>query len=246
MKNRKYHLLLGIIAAILYLLVSGQTELPHADEQGLIDRANPTLAGIKELHVFTIQPDGEPDKDGLVWAELDKRVQRKLKDANVNVKPMSPFPRPELRIYIDLLKLPDSQKYVFRTQTTLARDVILPLQRNVHMRADVWKTKPLMRTVPIQSMPVELTDAVLEQADAFICAYLAANHPDNRTSDEPANNTISPQPLGHKFVASKNSKIFHKPECSSVKRIKPENLITYNNRPEAINAGKRPCKKCNP
>jgi len=50
----------------------------------------------------------------------------------------------------------------------------------------------------------------------------------------------------YKYVASKNSKVFHKPECSWAKRIKPENLAGYNSRDEAMKAGKRPCKLCNP
>jgi methylphosphotriester-DNA--protein-cysteine methyltransferase len=48
------------------------------------------------------------------------------------------------------------------------------------------------------------------------------------------------------FVASKNSRVFHKPECSSAKRILEENLVVYSSREEAINSGKRPCKRCNP
>jgi len=48
------------------------------------------------------------------------------------------------------------------------------------------------------------------------------------------------------YVASKNSKVFHKPECRWAKRIKPENLVGYSSRDEAIKAGKRPCKQCKP
>ena len=48
------------------------------------------------------------------------------------------------------------------------------------------------------------------------------------------------------YVASKNSKVFHKPECRWAKRIKPDNLVGYNSKDEAIKAGKRPCKQCKP
>jgi len=50
----------------------------------------------------------------------------------------------------------------------------------------------------------------------------------------------------YKFVASQSSKVFHKPECRWAKRINPDNLVGYNSRDEAIKAGKRPCKVCNP
>lgn len=51
---------------------------------------------------------------------------------------------------------------------------------------------------------------------------------------------------GYGYVASKNSKVFHKPDCRWAKRIKPENLVGYSSRDEAIKAGKRPCKQCKP
>lgn len=47
------------------------------------------------------------------------------------------------------------------------------------------------------------------------------------------------------YVASKNSEVFHKPECSNAQRIKPANLIRFKTRDEAA-AAKRPAKDCNP
>ncbi|MFH1613491.1 MAG: Ada metal-binding domain-containing protein [Planctomycetota bacterium] len=54
----------------------------------------------------------------------------------------------------------------------------------------------------------------------------------------------SPKELS--FVASKNSKVFHRSDCLSAKNILPDNLVHYKTRTEAINAGKKPCKRCNP
>ncbi|MFI4913227.1 MAG: Ada metal-binding domain-containing protein [Sedimentisphaeraceae bacterium JB056] len=48
------------------------------------------------------------------------------------------------------------------------------------------------------------------------------------------------------FICSKNSKIFHKKDCTWIDRIKPENRVTYETREEAVEAGKRPCSKCKP
>ena len=48
------------------------------------------------------------------------------------------------------------------------------------------------------------------------------------------------------YVASRNSKIFHRPDCGYVKRILPKNLIGFNSREEAIKSGRRPCKSCKP
>ena len=48
------------------------------------------------------------------------------------------------------------------------------------------------------------------------------------------------------FVGSSRSPVFHKASCPSVKKLSPNNLVTYGSRDEAIQAGKRPCPICNP
>lgn len=96
-----------------------------------------------------------------------------------------------------------------------------------------------MQAVSIQNMPVAVTNVVLEQVEAFIHAYLAANPKGVKLSAKSA-------AAEYKYIASKNSKVFHKPDCSSAKKIKLENLVTYNSRGEITKAGKRPCKICKP
>lgn len=259
MGTKKYYLILAVVTGILCIPALGEVERPRFDEQGLLGRANPTLAGIEQLYVSIVPPDTEPNKDSLVREELQSKVEHKLKKAGIKyVKPRS-LPKPELRIYIDMLKLPDSQKYVFRIQTTLARTVTLPAQRNLHLPADVWKTEPVMRAASVQSMPAEVTAVVLEQVEAFINCYMVANPPDKQPADAGTSGTASltmpkeqskppakPAVAEYKYVASKNSKVFHRPDCSSAKRILPKNLVGYNSRDETIKAGKRPCKRCKP
>ena len=50
----------------------------------------------------------------------------------------------------------------------------------------------------------------------------------------------------YKYAALKNSEVFHYISCSYVASIKPENLILFKTREEAIASGRRPCKKCKP
>jgi hypothetical protein len=95
----------------------------------------------------------------------------------------------------------------------------------------------------------------LQQVDSFVESYLAANP---QGGQAPAANNVSiapkeqvkpaakPAVAKYEYVASKNSKVFHKPECSSAKRILQKNLVSYNRRDEALKAGKRPCKICKP
>ncbi len=52
--------------------------------------------------------------------------------------------------------------------------------------------------------------------------------------------------LDHKYVASKASDKYHFPHCEWAKKIKAENLITFETAKEARAAGYLPCKVCKP
>jgi hypothetical protein len=190
--------------------------------------------------------------------ELEVRIINKLGECGIRISTAiggDILNIPELRVGMDMLKLEDLQQYVFHIQTSLATKVSLSGQPPFCIKADVWKAEPAMQAVSVQSMPSAVTSAVLEQVEAFIHAYLAANPPNKRPTD--ANDiSIAPKehlkpvakstPAEYKYVASKNSSVFHKLDCIWAKRIKPENLIGYNSRDEAINTGKRPCRQCKP
>lgn len=166
---------------------------------------------------------------------------------------------PKLRVDIEMITLDDSQQYIFRIQTSLVRTVALQAQPNLHFHADVWKKTSPMQPVSVQNMPAVVIGVVLEQVDDFIADYRLANPPGKQPPDVndiavalptvPGKQTKPPVKLTtaeHKFVASKNSKVFHKADCHWAKRIKPANLVTYSTRDKATEAGKRPCKFCKP
>jgi len=48
------------------------------------------------------------------------------------------------------------------------------------------------------------------------------------------------------YVASKNSKVFHKPDCKWARKISPKNLIGFKSREEAVRSGRKPCRSCEP
>ena len=191
-----------------------------------------------------------PGLKKVLLRRFDKKNIRNLRWRAANIS--------ELRIDIEMIILDDSQRYIFRIQASLARTVALQAQPNLHFHADVWKKASQMQTVSIQNMPPTITKVVLEQVDAFIADYRIANPPGKRPADAndfaalitaPTRQTKKPVKLitaEHEFVASKNSKVFHKPTCSSAKRIKPGNIVTYGTRAKAAEAGKRPCKICKP
>jgi len=228
-------------------------------------------------------PSGaEPSKDGLVWTELEAKVINKFNEAGIKLARAiagNILNIPELRVDIDILKLEDSQQYVFRVQTLLSRAVYLAKEHEITsssepeliLKPDVWKKDSPMRGVSVENMPAIVTGVVLRQVEYFIEAYLAANTtlrssslrgaspPGVQRTDVVAIDAVSPitpkrpsrlpgkQAVAEsKYVASKNSGVFHRPQCRWVKKISPKNLVDYNSRDEATKAGKRPCKWCKP
>lgn len=49
-----------------------------------------------------------------------------------------------------------------------------------------------------------------------------------------------------KYVASRNSKVFHRPDCKWVRKIAPGNLLGFKSREEAIRSGRKPCRSFEP
>ena len=291
MKTKKYHLMLATVITILFISASGNTELPAPIKQrvigeplepGLIGRPHLALAVVQQMYVVIKPPDSEPNKDGLVWSELEKSVSDKIKEetgikiVEDDIGKMSPdvakllkrrsvsaahlefrsIDIPELRVDIDMLKLEDSQQYVFHIRTSLAAKVYLPRGRPWSLKADVWKALPTMQAISVRNMPGKVREAVLEQVEAFILAHRVANsqlaHTPDADSPQKGVRKDTPKPpprllaIKFNYVASKNSKVFHIPTCSSAARIAPKNLQGYGTRAGAIRAGKRPCKICKP
>ncbi len=258
---KKYCLFLIVLTSMLCVPVWGQVGFPWPnDKLFLFGEPDKTLTGIRQLHVFIVPDDNEPNKDGLVWKALDAKVNSKLQQAGIKIadlsyidRPLRAFNAPELRIEIDMLKLGDSRQYVFNIQTFLARTV--HFRKKVRLKADVWQTKTVMRAVSVEQMPAAVTQVVTDQIDTFIADYKTANpkgtKPVKIEKAEPYAQkrilpVVKPPASSYQYVASKNSKVFHKFDCSSAKRIISANLIGYNDPDEAIRAGKRPCKICKP
>jgi cytochrome c1 len=271
MKTKKHFFLLTAFIAIMCSSV----------------HANSGLTGIRELNV-TIYLRIRPRSGRLMQNELHALVNNKLEQAGIKITPrfggkgLPPAPQtgrdvPSFWVYTDILRLHEPEQYIFHVRTCLTTKVFLaegakvysegdywilkaPLDNIRRIEVDVWKWKEnaVMQAVPVQDMPTKVTEAVVEQVDAFIADYFAANPPGKQPADAnnfaalitaPTRETKKPVKLTtaeQGFVASKNSKVFHKPNCSSAKRIKPGNLVTYGTRAKAAEAGKRPCKICKP
>ena len=70
-------------------------------------------------------------------------------------------------------------------------------------------------------------------------------HTDSYTPATTEKSTVPathPTPTGEKFVLNTNTKVYHRPTCRYVEKIKPENYLAASQVP----ANYRPCKVCNP
>jgi hypothetical protein len=267
MSKRAYYLMLVVFITFLISQVTAQNEiiLPR-EEQVLLDRH--VLTGIKNLAV-QILPAGQDFRNNLPpWNELTTEVKQLFDEARIEIimRPISPeHPNtsisPVLEIRINTIKIKDLQQSVFYIQTSLKTKVQLTGKPGRHIKAVVWETEPVMKAIKTQDAASLITNEVLEQVQAFICAYQAANSPDKpellntRTINDQQNNITSlqtkrslaqDQQIQTQLIASKNSKVFHKADCQWVNKIKPENLVIYNSMEQAVNNDKRPCKQCEP
>ena len=265
MKTEKYYFILTVAITVLCFPALGQVD-KHTEPGILIGNANPFLAGISKLYIVIVPLDAEANKNGSLWQKLQKNIEYRLNEADIEIVPAPVFdagPKaydiPELRVYIDMLKLAEGQQNVFRIQTSLSRAVCLTEQRSLLFKADVWRVAPSMQTVATEDIPAAVTGIVNRQIEEFIHAYLAANQKVGESAEattgetawpaaqkERVQSAAKPETSEYKYTASKNSKVFHKAECEWAKKIKPENLTGYSSRDEAVRAGKRPCKQCKP
>ena len=263
MKNKTYYLIMAVAAGFFCAAVQGQAEqsLP-GDKLLLINQPHPALAGIDKLNVVVLHYGAKPDKDVPAWKQIEIDVKEKLRRAGIELDTPTAdnlLTMPELRIYLSTLSLEDSQQCAFHIRTALARAVCLKDERNPVFKADIWQLTPIMQAVSAENMPAKVTDVVLEQVEGFINIYKATNPAGTKPSDAGTNETASSRipvkqdetdvnsvAAEHRYVASKSSTVFHKPECRWAKNISDQNLVSYTSKDEAIKEGKRPCKTCNP
>ena len=271
MKTRKILQIVFVLMAVAAFSVQAQKEMPqHEDEPLLIGRINPILEGIEEFYVLIEAHRSLPDESGLDWKELDTRVKEKFEKEHIKVAFVADTPNivsilpesatrdlPALIVFVDMLRLEESKMYVYHIQTSLRKKAYLSRDSSSSIKVSVWEAGRVMQAVSFQDMPLQVTDVVLKQIDVFIQSYKAANPPDSKISDtennivmnipeDQAKSNVDMAAAEYNYVASKNSGVFHKSSCRWAQNISEENLVTYNSRDEAIKAGKRPCKSCNP
>lgn len=135
---------------------------------------------------------------------------------------------------------------------------MLPFENMVADYVNETGNHVLYRVTPIYNQENLIADGVLMEAqsvendDLAFCVYCYNVQPgieiDYHTGDSKSSETEQPSKTSEDlYVLNKNTKKFHRPDCSSVQDIKPKNKQEFSGNTEAlIQQGYSPCKNCNP
>ena len=135
---------------------------------------------------------------------------------------------------------------------------MLPFENMVADYVKETDNHVLYRVTPIYNQGNLVADGVLMEAqsvendDLAFCVYCYNVQPgieiDYHTGDSKSSETEQPSNTSEDlYVLNKNTKKFHRPNCSSVQDIKPKNKQEFSgNTKVLIQQGYSPCKNCNP
>lgn len=235
---------------------------------------NPALVGIEAFRVVVMYHNAALGRDDWIFTQLGATAEQRLAESEPRIAAMIErgyaaryLNIPILRINIDKLVLEPTRPPAFYVQTSFAADITFVRNPSVFFRLDLWTRADTIQAESLQAEFTAVTSLVNKHIEEFVSDFTQANsliilRPDvndfNNIPAQTAQQTPAQIPkekpktpvekdkVEYKYIASKNSSIFHKADCSWVNRILPKNRIEYETREQAINAGKKPCKKCKP
>lgn len=225
-------------------------------------KLNPRQASLRGANVMTVDVVCSEDvkETDLKQQEIRENIVEQLEQAGIKILPVNLWGtapgRCRLKVLIKVYKPSDLKTFIYNLKIYFVQTVALERIPGAKIDAVTWELAWLAH-----GSKSKLTEAVPANlkimTDNFIRDYRLANPLSGEPSDTNTGNNVSvTAPQGqirsdvavarYRYVSSKNSKVFHSPQCRSAKRIKPENLVGYNSKEEVIQAGKRPCKVCKP
>ncbi|HPC96554.1 MAG TPA: Ada metal-binding domain-containing protein [Sedimentisphaerales bacterium] len=255
------------ICCLLAMLLANPAATAKAADPGRLDSAEPgvlistneVLADIRQVCVVLAMHQHVPNESAVDYQRLQALVVEKLRSESIEHVDCRTGLTPRLHVYIEVVPLKDCGLSVYRVQTALSRIVAFTDHRERTVQADVWRVRPVMKAVSDPNLRDELASVVLAQAEFFAGACRAARRPQESTHEGGREPPASPVSLAENvttvsnpaatvpaFVGSKNSAVFHRADCPLALKIAQRNLVSYATRDEAIAAGKRPCKSCQP
>jgi hypothetical protein len=262
-----------VIAFVAWMLSVGGVVAPAAEKpaagSAAVTAKQPTLpADTNDLYVVVdVRRFPGPDaNDANAASRLESAIQARLEKAGMHVVPQSlgsldkqfasvmlkilaQSPKggradpntmrwrrsdlPILRATVSVLSQASDSPSVLHVQMSLIRSVRLIENRDEQLfAATVWSAEPAMERVSGVHWTDDAGRIVLQQAEDFVAAPRASS----------AANAVP----ASVFVAFRTNSVFHRPDCPVARTIRPEDLVTYKTRDEALAAGREPCRSCNP
>jgi hypothetical protein len=242
------------LVAILIGASAGQAgPVRSSTGQDILLSTTQALVAVDQLHIVLAAP--EAGQEELIdISKLQGRIAEKLGEAGIKPAEGETDPVPRLIVRIESTPVPDSDRYACRVQVSLSRLVTLPNRPDLQIPAEVWQSKPMREAITKPNVAEAISTAVLTQTDAFVAACKSAGGSPSLSPGvkQPVvgrgqSNPKGPQAFSeYLFVSSMSSKVFHRPGCRWAQNIASGNVVGYKSRPEAVQAGKRPCKTCKP
>jgi len=102
-------------------------------------------------------------------------------------------------------------------------------------------------TTPIYNNSTTNAQTPVTTNDSFTNSTATVGNSSPGTSDSSnAGSNVQSSAGSGAYVGNANTRVFHYSSCSYVNRMKEGNKVYFSTRDEAIAAGYRPCKVCNP
>ncbi len=222
-------------------------------EAGFLISRNEVLADVDQVCAVLVTHKSAPATSPVDYEQLQTQVAEKLKAEGIEHVECQTGVTPRLHVHIEVVPLKGCGRSVYRVQTALSRIVTFTDHRELKVQADVWRLRPVMQAVSDPNLGDAVTTAVFTQVEVFAGACQAAHRLQKSAGDaglEPSATVAASADDSNagqvRFVASRNSSVFHRADCPSAGRISERNLVIYASREAAIAAGKRPCKSCQP
>jgi len=247
-----------ILSAVLVIcVVAGLTANSSA-------KLNPQQESLRGVNTMTVEVicSGDAEETGLNEEGIGKDVRRQFEEAGIKIMPRQVWGkvpgRCRLKVMITVYKPSGPETFIYSLRVHFLQTVALERNPETRIDAVTWELTKLGNGSKSR-LAEEIPENLKIMANSFIRDHRQANPPGGESSvakdtkrvsvtapKEEAKADTEPVAAEYRFVASKNSKVFHTSECRWAQKIKPDNLVVYNSRDAAIKAGKRPCKVCNP
>ncbi len=226
-------------------------------------KLSPEQASLRSIGAITVHTsccEGATEI-GFYEEDIRRTVQKQLENAGIKVRAPQMWGtlpgRCRLRVAVKVYRPAHQDIFVYNLKIDFLQTVTLERNRQTRIDAVTWELMWFAHGSEsrlAQAIPQNLK--VLTAS--FIRDYRQVNPKDNKTAGPRNDNNASTaleqyaksnpgSATGkYEFIGSKSSDVFHKPDCHSASNISSENLVSYKTREEAVKAGKRPCKWCNP